>query len=596
MDVTGYRSSGELSDITVVIDGEEFNLHKFPLFVRSYFFKSLTLDSSKSSRVELNNFPGGPKVFAIIADYCYNKQVNIDLENVVEVRCATEYLKMTVSGSGCSGLALLAENILFDLTYSAKAKKDYKSMLMLLKKSIDYADLVEKSLFNKKIIDSFVENLAIYVKSNNLYDSIGLYDKSPSLFAPKKSLHDLSLNSEQINIINNLPLKWMNDLIRSSVRFNLNPSLLSYLIQNYIDSNTDLNPHYNNQNEMQQEKNRSRNSSTTSDSSGQSNKASNLIKMASDILKAEVRLESAGNEEELSESKPENLINIADAILTKDNENLTPETLNLIKIANDILKVEENLVELSQNEEVIEEQLEENIEQSEKDPLNLIQIAGDILNAEIKLEESLASTDTPESKEQDSQEASNLIKIAGDILTKEEDHSNASNLIKIAGDVLTKEQNHSDASNLIKIAGDILKEEQEESNKPVNLINIAGDVLNQAATNSKINEVPSIKIQLSDEDKLKMISNLASTVVELRFEPKFPISWLLVYLNALNELNADPSLRSIFNRWTWNAISDLKNNPRELTAIAPSTMIKMVQDLSTYDGITNNEYEKVNFS
>jgi len=82
MDVMGYRNSGELSDITIKVDNEEFNLHKFPLFVRSEYFRNL--NNTTTPQILLDNFPGGPTVFAIVADYCYNKETQINEENVIE--------------------------------------------------------------------------------------------------------------------------------------------------------------------------------------------------------------------------------------------------------------------------------------------------------------------------------------------------------------------------------------------------------------------------------------------------------------------------------------------------------------------------------
>lgn len=248
MDCIGYRISGELSDITVVIGEEEFHLHKFPLFVRSNYFKNLTTlqsDSSKSnSRVVLENFPGGPRSFEIIADYCYNKEVDVNLNNVVAVKCAAEYLEMT-GGSGRGGLAMLADNVLFDLIYSAKTKRDFYLPLLLLEKSAKFGTYAEKSGLSTKLIEAFVENLSVYAKTASVYESINYYDKNQASHASKKDPQNLTLNEEHLNILNNLPLNWMNFLIRSAVRIGLNSSLLSLIIQNYIDYNTGLNPHYN---------------------------------------------------------------------------------------------------------------------------------------------------------------------------------------------------------------------------------------------------------------------------------------------------------------------------------------------------------------
>lgn len=248
MDVTGYRNSGELSDITVVVDGEEFNLHKFPLFVRSEYFRNLSsasTDESTPSRITLDNFPGGAAVFAIVADYCYNKEVKIDADNVIETICAAEYLKMT-GGLGRGGLAMVANNILFDLTFLSRNKRDYKQTLKFIETASKFVDVIEACGVSKKLIDTFVETLVNHVKSSGVYESINLYTKAAksNVAAYKSPKHNLVIEDDQLDVLNNLPLKWINDIIRCSIRYGMNQALISYIIQNYIDYNTSLNPNY----------------------------------------------------------------------------------------------------------------------------------------------------------------------------------------------------------------------------------------------------------------------------------------------------------------------------------------------------------------
>lgn len=310
----GYRNSGELSDITVVIDGEEFHLHKFPLFVRSEYFRNLSPDTQK---VVLDNFPGGQKVFAIVADYCYNKEVQIDAENVIEVLCASEYLKMS-GGIGRSGLSIVANNILFDITYAGRNKREYKQSLKFVQKAAEFADIIETSGAYKKVIDSFIESLVSFVKLSGIYESINIYCKShKSTAMNKKNLHDLVIDEDQFKILNDLPLKWINDILRTAVRNGLNHGLISYIIQNYIDSNTKLNDSYNKDIKKKQSK---QNDDVIS--------KLNLVKITSDVLKL------AGTDSE-EPKKSSNLLDIAGDILA-------PKSPNLISMASDILKTESN--------------------------------------------------------------------------------------------------------------------------------------------------------------------------------------------------------------------------------------------------------------
>ena len=91
-----FRKSGELSDICVIVNKIEFHLHKFPLFLSSEFFRALCrCGMMDENNVTLQQFPGGEKTFSLIADYCYGMDININSKNVVELRCASEFLQIT---------------------------------------------------------------------------------------------------------------------------------------------------------------------------------------------------------------------------------------------------------------------------------------------------------------------------------------------------------------------------------------------------------------------------------------------------------------------------------------------------------------------
>ena len=57
MDFSELLSTGELSDVVVIVDEKEFKLHKFPLFIKSDYFRDLA--RSVTDRIELSDFPGG---------------------------------------------------------------------------------------------------------------------------------------------------------------------------------------------------------------------------------------------------------------------------------------------------------------------------------------------------------------------------------------------------------------------------------------------------------------------------------------------------------------------------------------------------------
>ena len=76
MNFEQFRRTGELSDITVIVDKTEFKLHTFPLFTKSRYFKNAVASSAATTvpyvvRLD-NNFPGGAQVFDQLADYFYS--------------------------------------------------------------------------------------------------------------------------------------------------------------------------------------------------------------------------------------------------------------------------------------------------------------------------------------------------------------------------------------------------------------------------------------------------------------------------------------------------------------------------------------------
>ncbi|ESQ49207.1 hypothetical protein EUTSA_v10020370mg [Eutrema salsugineum] len=92
-------------DITVVVDGESFLLHKFPLVARCGKMRKMVRDSKDSSSssssssifstIELRDFPGGPLTFELAMKFCYGINFEITVSNVVNLRCAAGYLEMT---------------------------------------------------------------------------------------------------------------------------------------------------------------------------------------------------------------------------------------------------------------------------------------------------------------------------------------------------------------------------------------------------------------------------------------------------------------------------------------------------------------------
>nr|GME08764.1 BTB/POZ domain-containing protein At3g08570 [Ipomoea batatas] len=83
-------------DITIVVNGESFLLHKFPLVSQSGKIRKMVAEAKNPnlSKLELNHIPGGPEAFELAAKFCYGMNFEITAANVAHLRCAAEYLEM----------------------------------------------------------------------------------------------------------------------------------------------------------------------------------------------------------------------------------------------------------------------------------------------------------------------------------------------------------------------------------------------------------------------------------------------------------------------------------------------------------------------
>ncbi|KAF8041723.1 hypothetical protein BT93_A0355 [Corymbia citriodora subsp. variegata] len=84
-------------DITIIVDGEPFLLHKFPLVQRSGKIRKLVAEAKDSdlSKLELLNIPAGPQTFELAMKFCYGMNFQITTANVAQLRCVAEFLEMS---------------------------------------------------------------------------------------------------------------------------------------------------------------------------------------------------------------------------------------------------------------------------------------------------------------------------------------------------------------------------------------------------------------------------------------------------------------------------------------------------------------------
>ncbi|KAL3518478.1 hypothetical protein ACH5RR_021067 [Cinchona calisaya] len=87
------------SDITLVVDGVNFHLHKFPLISRCGRIAKIIEESQESNDGNfvstIENFPGGTDTFLVVTKFCYGGRVEFTARNIVMLYCAADYLEMT---------------------------------------------------------------------------------------------------------------------------------------------------------------------------------------------------------------------------------------------------------------------------------------------------------------------------------------------------------------------------------------------------------------------------------------------------------------------------------------------------------------------
>ncbi|CAF1245936.1 unnamed protein product [Rotaria sp. Silwood1] len=183
MDFEKFRRTGELSDITVIVDKTEFKLHKFPLFTKSNYFKKAIASTSAPYIIRLdNNFPGGAEVFNQLADYFYSIPIAIDRKNIVPLRSAACFIE-------CDTLSTLLDKHFDEIILDARTKYDLTIPLLLLEQCTgEYQIWAKQTHMIDKCLECIIELLNFDV--------------------------GLQMNKFDREVIVRLPLEWIVELIK----------------------------------------------------------------------------------------------------------------------------------------------------------------------------------------------------------------------------------------------------------------------------------------------------------------------------------------------------------------------------------------------
>ncbi|KAK1417552.1 hypothetical protein QVD17_26681 [Tagetes erecta] len=93
-----YVASDLATDIIINVGDAKFYLHKFPLLSKSARLQKLVAITSDGAgngdEIDIPDIPGGPASFELCAKFCYGMTITLNAYNVVNARCAAEYLEM----------------------------------------------------------------------------------------------------------------------------------------------------------------------------------------------------------------------------------------------------------------------------------------------------------------------------------------------------------------------------------------------------------------------------------------------------------------------------------------------------------------------
>jgi hypothetical protein len=183
MNFENFRRTGELSDITIIVDKTEFKLHTFPLFTKSDYFKKALASTTPPYIIRLdNNFPGGAELFNQLADYFYSIPISIDHKNIVPLRCAACFIE-------CDTLATLLDKRFDEIFAVSRRKYDLGIPLILLEQCTgEYQKWAQQAHIVHRCIECIVESLARGA--------------------------GLQLSKSDREIIVRLPLEWIIELIK----------------------------------------------------------------------------------------------------------------------------------------------------------------------------------------------------------------------------------------------------------------------------------------------------------------------------------------------------------------------------------------------
>uniref|UniRef100_A0A1J3F713 BTB/POZ domain-containing protein NPY2 n=1 Tax=Noccaea caerulescens TaxID=107243 RepID=A0A1J3F713_NOCCA len=154
-----YVENELASDITVIVEGSRFYLHKFPLLSKCACLQKFlsSADKNNTDEVDISGIPGGPTAFETCAKFCYGMTVTLSAYNVVATRCAAEYLGMNET--------VEKGNLIYkiDVFLNSSLFRSWKDSIIVLQTTKPYLPLSEDLKLVSLCIDAIASKACVDV-------------------------------------------------------------------------------------------------------------------------------------------------------------------------------------------------------------------------------------------------------------------------------------------------------------------------------------------------------------------------------------------------------------------------------------------------
>ncbi|KAJ0744099.1 putative BTB/POZ domain, NPH3 domain, NPH3/RPT2-like family protein [Helianthus annuus] len=156
-----YVASDLATDIIINVGEAKFYLHKFPLLSKSARLQKLVANMNEGSgngdEIDIPDIPGGLASFELCAKFCYGMTITLNAYNVVNARCAAEYLEMHET--------MERGNLIYkiDVFLNSSIFRSWKDSIIVLQTTRSMPMLSEELKLVSRCIDAIASKVSVDV-------------------------------------------------------------------------------------------------------------------------------------------------------------------------------------------------------------------------------------------------------------------------------------------------------------------------------------------------------------------------------------------------------------------------------------------------